>query len=277
MDASISSLWIKRQALKKPLQASQLLAAVFLIQPLGSGAGRQVFFSCEAKANEHDQGKHDQIEEDGQAEEALRLGCLIGHDAMGIDGSDNHEDRSGDGQKGEDKALEGRKLPGLFHEKHEDRNIKSIDGDDGQLRGIEAKKAEPGLGRKIGPEEIDQPEGAHQEGKDGRVGGHIGRFAQLAEGFGRRTVASDRNGIKASGGAKHEAVQGSHAGNCNKEVENIAQDIAKHMGEGDGGPFPAQGFNARPARDANVIKYINGHDDGAAHQEGNGQIALGIF
>ena len=98
----------------------------------------------------------------------------------------------------------------LLHQRHENRDIHGVQGDDGQLRGIEIKHAEP-AGGEVGAVEICQPDGAHEHAHDGGVCRHVRVLVDAEERLRLRAVAARGDGVEAARRGEHEPVERAEA------------------------------------------------------------------
>ena len=91
------------------------------------------------------------------------------------------------------------------------------------------------------------------------------------------TVASDGNGVKTSCAAEHKTVKSTHAGDGNKEIENISENITENIRERNRCAVLLERCNICAAGNADIIENVNGDNNNAAGNERNGKIALCVL
>ena len=188
----------------------------------------------------------------------------------------HHKDSAADGQDGQDKASQDGFVLLLADPLDEDGDIHGVDGDDGQLAGIEDKGALPGAGQ-IGQIEIQAPEAAHQQADHGGIVGHIGLGVHLREDLRPGAFLAGGQRIEAADAAQHQAVHGAQAGDGHEQVQDIAEHIAEDIQEGHGSALADQLVVGSAAGHADIIEQIGGDDDQSADDQRLGQIPLGIL
>ena len=220
--------------------------------------------ALEERADEQDDHKDDEVEQ---------------HlDMVGADGGVYHEQGAQGGQDGHDLAAEGGQIIAL-HQGEVDGDVQRVQGDDGQLGGVEAEGSEP-AGGQICAVEVHQPQAGDEDTEHGGVGGHIGGGIDIAEHGQLLVLAVGGQVIHTAGNGHHQTVAGAPAGDGDEgedsDTAHLAKDVHKRaLGAGLG--IRHEGGAVDGAGEADVVHHVDdGHDDGA-DQQGLGQIALGVL
>ena len=238
-----------------------------------------IFFSflIEQKSHAHNDRKDDEIEEDGECKLALCRGTLIGADAVGVDGYEDHKER---GDRSEDRHYYILELTAglafLYNIEDKDRDVEGVDGDDRKLRGVKAEGAEDGCGE-IRAVEIEEPEAAHKKANDTCVIRHIGARIELGEYFGLGAVTSDSERIEGTCQCEHKTVESAETGYNDEGIKKCTSDITKQVSECGGRTLFNKSINRCTTGKTDKVGDIDHHYDKRTEDEGDGEILLCIF
>ena len=107
--------------------------------------------------------EEDQIEYDRTGEPAACLRRQIRLDAMRVDGRADHEYAADQSQRRNQIAPREAEVGRFFHKHQVNRDVKRVNRDNRQLRGIKAEQPEPAERRQIGTVKEQEPEAAEQQ------------------------------------------------------------------------------------------------------------------
>ena len=196
---------------------------------------------------------------------------------VGVDGGEHHEQRAQDGQNGQHITLEASHILAL-QQSDVDGDIDGVQGDDGQLGGVELEGAEAfHNGTAI---EVQQPQGADQQAEHGGVVGHVGGGVDVLEYLQLGAVALGSQIEHAAGNGHGQAVAGAPAGDDHEHEDGSAAHLTEDILEGDLGTGLAAGHHdlgLHSAGQTHVIDHVHDGDDQGADQQSAGHILLGIL
>ncbi len=197
---------------------------------------------------------------------------------MTQDAGQHHKGAADQSQTGHHEAAYRTLLLLLAHPLDEDGDIHQVDGDDGQLGGVEHEGSlgAPDSGQ-VGQVEVHKPDSGHQKGNYRGVVGHVGGLVHLGEHLGLGAAVTGAQRVHAAAAAQHQTVQGAHAGDGDKQVEDVAQHRAKHVVKGYVGAGIHQILGAGTAGHAHEVEDIDSDDDQTAQNQSLGQVLLGVL
>ena len=217
----------------------------------------------EARADDLDDEEHDQI---------------IQHvPLVGVDGRKDHEHGAQNGQNGHDSALEAAQILAL-QQRDVDGDIDGVQGDDGQLGGVELEGPEAFHDRAA--VEVQQPQGADQQAEHGGVVGHVGVGVDILE-HGQLGAVALGGQIEHTAGHGHgQAVAGAPAGDDDEHEDSRAAHLAEDVLERDLGAGLAAGHHdlgLHRTGKADVVDDVHDRHDDGADQQCAGHVLLGVL